>query len=158
MSSNEEIVRDLLAADSQLITLLTGGFYAYSDTTRGGFSRVVTPQAYNQNIGTNPAGTLKPLVVVKERATTPRQGITDETTGYVTTQQVIELWFYNDGDQGYSTIEQARDRAFSLLNNVPASQGFQYMWSQDINNLRDTELNEASLIRSDYRFIGYKSA
>ena len=158
MSSNEEIVRDLLAADSTLVSLLTGGFYAYSDTTRSGFSRIVTPQAYNQNVGTQQAGNLKPLVVVKERAMTPRQGITDESTGYITTQQVIELWFYEDGDSGYSIIEQARDRAFSLLNNVPASQGFQYMWSQDVNNLRDTELNEASLIRSDYRFIGYKSA
>jgi hypothetical protein len=147
-------VATLLEADGGaggVATLLTGGIYTYEETKRLGISRDNTPSAFNTT-----TGLLKPCCIVKARAQTADGGISDDPEQSVSYVQVLELWFYDDGDAGFSTIEAARDRAFVVLHGqtVGASNLIPRWVGNPIIDARDAQLDYAAMLRTDYNVNG----
>ncbi|HVU10685.1 MAG TPA: hypothetical protein VHD90_05375 [Phototrophicaceae bacterium] len=136
-----EVIRDALAADGTLAALLTGGVYSYAQIGRNGISRVTTPSAYAAG------GFLKPLAVVKASEVKAIPAIRDSDSG---SQQVVEIFLYDDGDNGYTTVTSARDRVIALLDRQWMS-GVGYLRQVGgADNLRDPKLNNAALVRVDF--------
>lgn len=143
-------IASALEADSGaggVATLLTGGVYTYGETGRLGINRDSTPTAFD---GTT--GLLKPCCVVKQRGQNLDNGITDDGAQHISYRQVVELWFYADGDNGFSTITSARDRAFTVLHGKMIGTGKAITrWAGNpIEDARDSELDYAAMLRADY--------
>jgi len=141
--------KTLLAADTGVggvYTLLTGGIYTYEDTGRLGPNQDSTPDAFTA------VGMIKPCLVIKGRAQTPDGGIWDDDTQAVSTRQVIELWFYDDGDTGWSVIAAANSRAFVVLhgNTVGTQKRIPRYAGTPIRDARDANLDYACILRTDY--------
>lgn len=147
--SLEADVKAKLAADvgmGKIATLLTGGIYTFDDTGREGISTRTTPGAFAN-------GLLKPCVVVKCRAQIYDGGPRD--VGLASYRAVVELWFYDDGDTGYTTIEAAQARAFVILDNYPiGTHSYVVRWLSNTIKDRDPELGNAAMLRTDYEVRG----
>lgn len=144
----------LLKADTgsgKVATLLTGGIYTFEETGKLGINRDSTPNAFSAT-----TGQLKPCLVVKGRSQVPDNGIWDDATQDLSYRQIVELWFYDAGDAGYSTIRAARDRAFELLHGktVGSSKLIPRLNSHPVLEGRDTDLGHAAMCRSDYEIRG----
>lgn len=131
-------------------TLLTGGIYTYDETGRLGVNRDNTPSAFNTT-----TGLLKPCCVVKDRAQIP-DSVSDDATQQSGYRQIVELWFYDDGDAGYATINSAMLRAYRLLHGQHVTYA-QVHWAGDIPEQRDEDLDKACMARSDYEIRALKS-
>lgn len=145
-------IKATLIADSTLMTYLTGGVYNMADLGRLGLNRQQTPGAFNSL-----TGLMKPCLVIHFRAVTPFGGIADPTQGYMSVRQVAELYFYNDGDAGYTTLTAARDRVYALLHDKQVD-GAVVRLINRMPELREANLQQAALLRDDYQLIGLLSA
>lgn len=137
-----------LEADSGVggvATLLTGGIYTYSETGRLGIDRDATPSAFNAT-----TGLIKPCCVVKSRGLNPDNGVQDDATQNISGRQVIELWFYADGDAGFGTLFSARDRAFVVLHGKRIGSYVPRWAGNPIEDSRDAGLDYAAMMRADY--------
>ena len=138
-------VRTLLIADTNLMNLLTGGVYTWDVTGKLFISRdnTATSAAFDTN------GVLKPCCMVKIRSSVPVEALTDPLP-LQGERSALELWFYQDN--GYDTIESAKQRAFKLLHETcldgytlfHAGAPFQRTYTEE-------DFGGAFLIRSDYR-------
>lgn len=147
-------LKTVLVADNVsggVFTLLTGGIFTYPETGRNGITRLIASAPYNST-----TGLLKPCCLIKGRDEVPDGGIDDDGTQAVSYRQVIELWFYDDGDTTYTTIEAARTRAKTLLHGkMIGSTKFIPHWAGNIlNQQRDEALENALMIRADYAVRG----
>jgi hypothetical protein len=115
----ESDVRNVLVADSGaggINTLATGGIYAFSlptgsgGTGRLGISREATPSAFDST-----TGKLKPTVLVKFRDAIPDGRLFDPKLRHASYRQICEVWLYDDGDNGFTTIESMKVRLYALL-------------------------------------------
>ena len=140
----------LLKADTGaggVATLCTGGIYDWQvDAKENGLNRNDTPNAFDTT-----TGILKPSCMVRSRADTPDNGIHDEGTGNDSARTVVELWFLNDKDAGFSVITTARDRAKVVFRTNKTASGFIPRWAGNtITGGRDADLNMAAVLRVDY--------
>lgn len=142
----EELIKTLLAADSTLGAIATGGVYTITETGRTGLNRTKHPDAFVN-------GVMKPTVLIKERATTEYEGIADEAAKYKSVRCVIEIWLYEN--DGYTNINQMRDRIFTLLHQTNLSGGGRLSWLFEIRQEYDNILM-ASVERVDYSCIYIK--
>ena len=149
-------IKTVLVADTGaggVATLCTGGIFTYAQTGRNGITRLMASAPYD---GTT--GLLKPCCLVKGREMVPDGGIDDDITQDVSYRQVVELWFYDDGDNAYTTIESARSRAKVLLHGkmIGTSKFIPHWVGEILTQQRDEALENALMIRSDYaiRAIG----
>ena len=139
-----EAIRDVLADDAGLAALLTGGIYTYEQTGRNGISRAAMPDAYESG------GFLRPCAVVKAGDTRAAAAIRDAASG---ARQVVEVYLYDDGDNGYGTIASARDLVLALLDRQwIAGAGF-VQRRGGADDLRDPKLNNAALARVDFEVV-----
>jgi hypothetical protein len=147
-------IKTLFAADngaSGINTLLTGGIRTKRELGREGLSRTSTPTAYD--------GTTKlmlPNVVISQRAQIPTYDLADQHQQYVSTRQILELWFYNDN--AYAALESARDRAYTLLHEKNISGVGRVTWIGGMDDARAEELNNAAMLKAEYQVDSYKSA
>jgi hypothetical protein len=144
-------IKTLFEADNGaggMATLLTGGIYTRRGLKRKGISRTTTPIAYDG------AGLLKPLVVITQRGQIPTYDMADRDGQFVTTRQVLELWFENDDE--YTPLEQARERAYVLLHEQRIAGVGRLTLVNRIDDSRDASLNDAALLRDDYQIDSYK--
>ncbi len=154
MTLADEILA-ILQADSGaggVAALCTGGIYNAPDISGHlGISRESTPDAYDAN------GLLQPMCVVRGRGEQPLPSSRRYGSKQIGASETVELWFYDDPDAAYTTIEAARERAYAILHDRPSgSIGF-IQWAGDtINNGRAEELNDAAMLRSDYRCVTRK--
>jgi len=132
----------LLEADTTLMATATGGIWDFDETGRLGLSRTLTPAAFDEH------GRIKPCVVLKGRSCVPF-GIADGQ--YVTTRQMLEVWFYEDA--GYGNIKTMRQRVYALLHEVQLAGTFVCRWANSLRGPRDTDLG-ANVERSEYAVIG----
>jgi hypothetical protein len=152
--SFETTIKALLAADGTLGATLTGGVYAYSaDTRRLGITRDMSPSPFDPS-----TGFLRPCALVKARDQIPAGGLRDSDQQYASLRQVVEVWLYNDGDAGYTTLETARAQIYKDLEDVGLVGGGIVSWINDLNNIRDPELDLAAALRIDFVVNGSRQS
>lgn len=139
-----EVVRDVLADDATLAGLLLGGVYSYEQTGRSGISRVTTPDAYEAG------GFLRPCAVVKAGEARAAVAIRDSISG---ARRIVQVYLYDDGDNGYGAITAARDRVIALLDRQWIEGAGYVRWVIGIEDERDPKLNNAALVRVDFEVM-----
>jgi hypothetical protein len=137
-------VKTVLTAVSSISTALTGGLHTYEETGRLGLNRDTVSAAWDST-----SGLLKPCLVIKERATTGDGGIRD--IGVASYRRVVELWFYNDGDETYDALETVQSTAFTTLDEqMIGTTKWILRWIADPIKDKDPALDNALVLRSDY--------
>lgn len=135
-------IRNLMAADGTLQTLLTGGVYAEREIKR---KHAVTDAAFDAN------GLIQPCALVK--ATSEFADGPDQFAG----RQYIDIYFYEL--DGFVNIDQAIDRTKILLHRqkigVPADGVWEVRWFHNITDTEDPALL-CSLSVSRYEVIRYR--
>ena len=128
-------IQTILSGDATFNNLMTGGIYTPDDADE--ISVAETPNVYDAN------GELKPCCYIRLE--------TDIGSGphYSSSEESVTIWFYQY--RLHTVIDQAKDRAFTLLNNQRlASRGYKMQWADDLTHQRDETLN-ASFNMSRYR-------
>ena len=148
--SYAQAVFDLLEADAPLMALLTGGIYIGRDVPEEGLNREDYPAAYDSN------GLLQPIAVVRGRRVIPDTGFRVVEAQYVAVQQVVEVWFYDDKDTGWDTIDSAAQLAYELLQDVQVSGSYNCTLVNHITEERDRDLGGACFTRLDFQVTGRK--
>jgi hypothetical protein len=130
-----------MEADSALSLILTGGVYTAGAVGREGISRDTTPAAFDSN------GYLRPCALVRQRTLTADNQVVDVTIASATL--VLEIYIYEDS--GFSSIDSALARLFTLFNQYQFSNSFPVEWIGTINRERDGgSLMGASLARQEW--------
>jgi hypothetical protein len=139
------LITTRLTGHAPLLALLTGGIYNYEALPRNGIK--AKPQAWNN-------GLMKPCCVVKARPQVPFGDIKDSATQFTTSRQGVELWLYNDGDAGYTSLRSAQQVILTLLHLRRVAGAFQMRFAGDLA-APDPELNNAATLRLEYTVIGH---
>lgn len=134
--------KTVLEADGTLLATATGGIYDYDETGRLGISRTTTPAAFDSN------ELIKPCVLLKSRSLRPDYILADDATQYVSAQEILEAWFYED--TGYTNILTMKARVYALLHTAALSGTFACYWIGDVQDQRDVDI-DASVERSEYQ-------
>lgn len=145
----EEAIRDFLLDDLILTSILTGGIITFNDTGRNGIGTQSTPTLYDGIF-------LKPCAMVKLRSISARNDLRDVGENVQAASGVIEIWFYDDGDNGYEDIIDAQSIVYSILPRQYIIGAGRLRWTNDIQNIRDNTLDNAAVVRSDYRLVNIK--
>lgn len=145
----EEAIRDFLMEDLVLPTILVGGVVTFNETNRNGISIQSTPDLYD-------GAYLQPCAMVKLRTLNARNDLRDMGENVQSATGVVEIWFYDDGDNGYGDIVDAQGIVYDLLPRQFISGAGWLRWTNDITNIRDTSLDNAAVVRSDYRLVKIK--
>lgn len=148
MSSYPELIYNRLAADDALTNIVQ--VFNSGDVPVEGINRDNFPQAYDLN------ALLTPILIVKGRGNIPTSGLRAYKT--TSTRQIVELWLYDDRDEGWDAIEQAAELCYGLLQDERVTGTFQMRLFNEIDNERDVDMGNACMLRRDYEVIGYKSA
>lgn len=151
MTDADELVYDRLAADETLTDILTGGVYFADDLPGEGITKKTYPDVWN-------GVRLKPFAVVRGRGVIPTTEVRDKQAQLTSTNQVIEIWLYDDRDAGYGRLKQARDRIYNLLHERPVTATFALWLDQELKRPRAEELGNAVTLRLDYLSIAYKGS
>lgn len=108
--SLQTAVRDAIKASSALVTAFTGGIIAYDDMDGYGLTRTSYPTAFST---TSPL--MKPTIMVRERSRIFTGNVRDEEQQAMSYTQAVEVWFYDDRKNGYTTIDSGQRTVFGLL-------------------------------------------
>lgn len=115
-----ETIVSALTGDATLMALLTGGVYRAQE-----ISRQATPAAFDANLEVKPCG------LVKQEAATRWGPLEDSGRVYVV------VWLYERS--GYTSIEAARKRIYTLLHRKQLSGSAKLYWVEHSNDLLDGE-------------------
>jgi hypothetical protein len=146
MTTFADAVQILFEADTGaggIATLATGGIYTFEDTKRLGLSHIDTPNAWDSN------GILLPTIILKDRDQVRDNGILEDAGQVISFREVLETWYYEEGEAGYASIELMRNRAFKLLHGIKVSSCL-VRWVSNTLRRRDSALAYASMEKSDY--------
>jgi len=146
MSTSQDI-KDVIAADSSIMTALTGGLYTFDETGYMGISFTNTPAAYS-------GPTLLPCAVVKARAEIPTSEIKDmgqKVTSYV---QYVEVWLYDVLTT--ETIEEVIALLYNLLHEEKPFEGVWCTWDSTEHGLEARELSGAMFSKMTFKLQGLK--
>lgn len=142
-----ETLRDILKADSTLVSVLTGGIYVIREAGRLGLDRTSLPAAYSPT-----TKKLLPCLLIHSRDFVPRSQL--NTQGYYSGEigdVVVEFYFYVDGDDSPAPIFTARNIVYGLLHRKRFSG---IMMCEKVLDIEDAgkaiELTSADMIRTDY--------
>lgn len=148
--SSLDAVKTILAADSTLLTIATGGVFVPDDLGRMGLNPS-NPQAAN---AFDSDGHIKPCIVLKIGSATPMDGLSDDGLQRVAQRERMECWFYEDN--GYANIDAMRTRVFVDLQGIRLSNGGKCRWAFDTQPSHDIDL-DACMQRADYAVTGMRS-
>lgn len=124
----------VLAADATLLATLTGGVYQAAE-----ISRQTTPAAFDAN------GEIEPCCLVNVENETAALPYPNGARSY------LRVFFYERS--GYTGIDTARERVFTLLNRQKiGSATFEIRWVDDIPDQQDEAL-DCSLAMSRYEIV-----
>lgn len=141
--SREDDFATRMAADSTLMTTLTGGVYKSGTVGREGITRDTAAGTFDAN------GYLKPAALVKQRDLIPDNQVNDQIAGVASAAQVVEIWIYEDS--GYTNIDTALARLFVLFHGHSLTGAFPAEWAGTIDRQRDEgALKGASMARQDW--------
>lgn len=143
--SRETQIETLLEADATLMAILTGGIYTSGAVGPEGISRATTPSAFDAN------GYLKPTALVRQRDLVPDGNVQDGMAQMDSAIQVVEVWLYADQGDGYTAIDNAINRIYSVLRGVQLEDAFPLELANIIQRQRDEgALAGAALGRIDF--------
>ena len=144
MPSRESEVVAYLQADTALTAILTGGIYANSELGREGITQDSCPDCFDSN------GYLLPCAIVKQRGDIPDTRIADEAGRIIAQSLMVEVWLYED--VGYTAIDAAKARLFSILHGHKFNSAWPADWAFTTPPMRDEgSLNGAAMQRVDYQ-------
>lgn len=145
----EETV-ELLESDLTLRGILTGGIYNYPETGKSGLTRLLTPTAWDdQN------GLIKPVAVVLEL---DEQGDGQIVGANMSGVTPLAIWIFDKAytDVGYSIIDSAYNRIYTLLHLAQIGGACQILWKSTVKNRREPLLKDAGYYRSTFNVYGYR--
>lgn len=137
-------VQAVLSADPVLIGLLTGGIYTRKEMGRLAVFRDSALPIFDAD------QVLQPIAIVNLRDELPTGEIQDTETQEQSVIQVVEVWFYDDGDHGFDTIAMARRRAYGLLFGQHVGKYILLKSAPDVQEKYDRLLSNAAYERSDF--------
>ena len=137
--SYEQVVTDLLNADTALLSILTGKVHTFSAAGRNGLNRLAIPGAFDPNLGF-----LKPACVVAQMDEMDGNAIHVPVAGYTYTITPVITRIYDNGDNGYATIETAYQRIYQLLAYQQINGSFQVLWKHTTKDRREDALKNAA--------------
>lgn len=141
-----------MIADTTLMAILTGGVWKKESTGVEGLTRETAAAAFDV------AGYLKPCALVRERELVPDNAVRDPMAQVTSASQVIEIWLYADAGAGYSAIQGAKNRLYTLFEGHQFSDSFEVMWTNALGNLRDLgALKNSCMSRIDFIVYEIKS-
>lgn len=140
----------VLSADATLTGLLTGGIYKATDLARLEINRVDVPGAYDAN------GFMRPMALIKARDQVPSLLIPDAGERFMDTRQIVEIWLYNDGANGFTTIDSAANRIYTLLHEQRLEGLYRVKWANLIEHMRDPKMGLAAFNRIDFSVISFR--
>ena len=144
--SVETDFQDRMEADAPLMAILTGGVYVSGELGPLGINRTDAPGAFDAN------GYLKPCALVRQRALTPDLQVVDQIEQVSSATQVIEIYVYQDS--GYTSIDTALDRLYTLFFGYQFSDSFPLEWIGTLDRERDGgALDGASMARQEWLTI-----
>ncbi len=151
MSASADAIKALLLADSTVLfasptPLIDGGVVTWQETGRNGISPTSTPDLYEE-------GYLQTSIVVKDDGESPFGGIRDRGTKMLSSRVRIQIWFVQDGDDGYDELDTARRRVYDLLHETILSGIGTVKWIGEMEPPPDSSLENAAVLRSDYAVI-----
>lgn len=141
----------LLNEDVDLLAVLTGGCHEYPRTGRKGLTRILTPQAFNDQ-----TGIIRPCAVVLELDQTADGQIVGESMSY---ENPLIVWIYDRGDSKdqYVNIEAASAIIFPILHLAAPDGVCQLIWDHNVRYKREPDLKDAAYWRMMFRTHGYLS-
>lgn len=150
MSSIEDAIVTQLETDATLVGLATGGIYTYEDLKRLGLNQARLPAAFDTS------GRLNPLIIVKARDANRITGVVSNAAQTASYMQIVEIWFYDDGDSGYDITENMRNRAFDLLHGQRLDNR-KLHWLREEVRERDFEQDNACYEMVEYETFSVKT-
>lgn len=132
-----------MEADSTLMAILTGGVYTAGALGVLGINRTDTPAAFDSN------GYLRPCALVRERPLVPDLQVNDFLEQVASATQVVEIYIYQD--TGYTSIDTALDRLFTLFFGHQFNGTFPLEWTGTLKRERDQgSLDGKSMARMEW--------
>jgi hypothetical protein len=137
-----------MEADATLTAILTGGVYEAGEVGLEGITRETTPAAFS-------GGYLLPCSLVRQRDLVPDGIVEDDIEQDTSVRIVVEVWLYED--RGYTNIDAAINRLFTLFQGWQPSDAFPVKLINQIDRQRDPgALAGASLARLDWEVFSVK--
>lgn len=124
---------DVMNSDIPLKGILLGGIYQAALLGPDGITRAEVQTAFD------PKGWLMPCALVKQRGRIPTSEVVDYEDQVVSTNQVVEIFIYEDS--GYAQIDAAIARLMTLFfgKRIGGS------WELYVSNLLDRERDQGAL-------------
>lgn len=148
MSASADAIKALLLADTVVLNpptnkLIDGGVVTWQETGRNGVSPTSTPDLFEN-------GYLKTVIVIKDDGESAFGGVRDRGAKALSTRLRIQIWFLQDGDDGYEELDTARRRVYDLLHETILAGIGTVKWIGELEPPPDSSLENAAVLRSDY--------
>lgn len=141
--SRESDFYGVASEDDTLVAILTGGIYTVESLGLEGISRAGTPDAFNEN------GFLLPTALIRQRERVTDDIVNDIDENVVSVTQAVEIYIYDD--TGYTNIDAALARLYTLFQGYVFSDSFPVEWLGTLDRQRDfAALGGACLARQDW--------
>src|SRR5260221_1956149 len=138
MSSFAQEIVNLLNADTTLSSILTGGVWNFSDGGKNGLSRIQIPGTFD-----NQTGLIKPVCRVAEFREVADKQTVDTQTGYHSRVTSVVMRIWDNGNNGYGTINTAFQRIYQLLAYQQVTGACQILFQRVLRDKRDPLLKDA---------------
>ena len=141
--SREGDFKTRMDSDAALLAILTGGVFVAGSLGLLGITRETAAAAFDSN------GYLKPCALVRQRQLVADLQVADLLAQAASATQVIEVYVYQDS--GYTSIDSALARLFTLFYGHQFSDSFPVEWIGTLDRERDQgALNGASMARQEW--------
>ena len=152
--TRETEIKDVLTADSTLMTLLTGGVYTSEEVGPEGLRRgedSPTDAAFDEN------ELLKPCVIIRQLDAVPYTRIRSHNPPMAGITEPLEIFIYQRRNQ--NIIEQVRIRIFELLEGRRLGKSYPMMWQGESPVGFDTgTVANATVMRQGWQIVSTRNA
>lgn len=146
MASREADFHARIVADTALMAILTGGAFKSESVGIEGIDRTTAPGAFDAS------GFLRPCALVRQRALVPTGDVLDFGAQIISARQAVEIWLYSDASGGYTAIDAAIDRLYTLFQGHVFAGTFEVSLAIRLDRERDQgALQGASMAKLDWQ-------
>lgn len=137
-------IKAILLADSEMTSYLSTRIFTRNDLGNTGAIHDTYLSIYDSD------EVMQPFAVINPRDELPTGNINDLVTTEQSVKQMVEIYFYDDGNHGHNLIAQARIRAKALLHGARAGRAILLKQGPDQKEKYDKWMEMACFERSDY--------